>query len=313
MAHGMQPTIKRAMESGDWLQLCILSLVWGGSFFFVEVALRGFQPLTVVALRVSIAAACLWIVIAATSPGSLRAKMRWAQWFVMGMINNALPFSLIVWSQTHVASGHAAILNATTPLFTVVVAHFALRDEPLRLQAVGGIIAGLIGVSLIVGTSGIGTSADVAADIALLIAAFSYACASVYGRRFGSDSAIVTAAGQLTGASLVMIPLALAIEPPWLGEAPSLESLSAVAGLAVLSTAFAYIVYFSILRRAGATNLMLVTLLVPATALLLGVTFLGERLAIPDLAGLAAIGVGLVAIDGRLFGKRPGPRPRGRA
>ncbi len=309
----MQPTIKRVMGPRDWLQLCVLSLVWGGSFFFVEVALRGFQPLTVVALRVCIAAACLWIVIAATNPGSLRATMRWVQWIVMGTVNNALPFSLIAWSQTHVASGHAAILNATTPLFTVVVAHFALRDEPLRLQAVGGIIAGLVGVGLIVGMSGIGTSALAAADLALLIAALSYACASVYGRRFGSDPPIVTAAGQLTGASLVMMPLAIAVERPWLGEAPSLTSVSAVAGLAVLSTAFAYIVYFSLLRRAGATNLMLVTLLVPATALLLGVALLGERLSLPDLAGLAAIGLGLVVIDGRLFGNWPGPQRSGRA
>ena len=309
----MQPTIKRAMEPKDWLQLGILSLVWGGSFFFVEVALRGFQPLTIVALRVCIAAACLWIVVAATHPGPLRGGMRPMQWMVMGAINNAAPFSLIVWSQTHVASGHAAILNATTPLFTVLVAHFALRDEPLRLQAVGGIMAGLIGVGLIVGTSGIGTSATVAADLALVLAALCYACASVYGRRFGKDPAIVTAAGQLTGASLIMIPLAMAFERPWLGDAPSVESLSAVVGLAVLSTAFAYVVYFSILRRAGATNLMLVTLLVPATALLLGVAVLGEGLAVPDLAGLAAIGLGLVVIDGRLIGKRPGPRPRGRA
>ena len=296
----MQP-INRSMELGDWLQLALLSLVWGGSFFFVAVALEGLQPLTIVALRVSIAAACLWIVVAISRPASFRARP--IQWLVMGAINNAIPFTLIVWSQQHIGSGHAAILNATTPLFTVLVAHVALRDEPLRIQAVAGILAGLVGVVLIVGTSGLGTDAQVAADLAMLLAAVSYACASVYGRRFGGDPAIVTAAGQLTGSSLIMIPLALAIDRPWLATAPSAGSLGAVAGLAVLSTAFAYVVYFGILRRAGAINLMLVTLLVPPTALLLGVLFLGEDLAAADMLGLAAIGLGLMVIDGRLVGR----------
>ncbi|HKQ94663.1 MAG TPA: DMT family transporter, partial [Aestuariivirgaceae bacterium] len=158
-----------------------------------------------------------------------------------------------------------------------------------------------------------GAGGQVAADLAMLLAAVSYACASVYGRRFGGDTAMVTAAGQLTGSSLIMIPLALAVDRPWSAAAPSIDSLAAVAGLAVLSTAFAYVVYFGILRRAGATNLMLVTLLVPPTALLLGVVFLGEELAAADMVGLVAIGLGLVVIDGRLVGRwlriAPGGKP----
>jgi drug/metabolite transporter (DMT)-like permease len=309
----MQPAINRSMEFGDWLQLALLSLVWGGSFFFVAIALEGLQPLTIVALRVSIAAACLWIVVAFSRPAPLPGRARPVQWLIMGAINNAVPFSFIVWSQQHIGSGHAAILNATTPLFTVLAAHVALRDEPLRIQAVAGIAAGLVGVVLIVDTGRLGTGGQVAADLAMLLAAVSYACASVYGRRFGGDPAMVTAAGQLTGSSLIMIPLALAVDRPWSAAAPSAGSLAAVGGLAVLSTAFAYVVYFGILRRAGATNLMLVTLLVPPTALLLGVMFLGEELAAADMLGLAAIGLGLVVIDGRLVGRwfrvAPGGKP----
>ena len=304
-------TINRSMDPEDWLQLALLSLVWGGSFFFVEIALRGLQPLTIVALRVSIAAAGLWLVVGLGRHKSVRARP--VRWLVMGAINNAVPFSLIVWSQQHIDSGHAAVLNATTPLFTVLVAHVALRDEPLRIRAVAGILAGLVGVVLTVGTSGLATGDQLAADLAMLLAAVSYACASVYGRRFGGDPAMVTAAGQLTGSSLIMMPLALAFDRPWLSTEASASSLAAVAGLALLSTAFAYVVYFEILRRAGAVNLMLVTLLVPPTALLLGVVFLGEDLVTADVLGLAAIGLGLVVIDGRLVGPLFRSAPRGRS
>jgi drug/metabolite transporter (DMT)-like permease len=226
----------------------------------------------------------------------------WLAFLAMGALNNLIPFSLIVWGQTRIPSGLASILNATTPLWTVVVAHLLTRDERLTWSRLGGVLLGLAGVVVMIGPAALlGLSLDVLAELAVLGAALSYAFAGVFGRRFRDLPPLVTATGQVTATTVMALPIALALDRPWTGAAPGAVTWAALAGLALLSTALAYVIYFRILAASGATNLLLVTFLIPVSALVLGTTVLGERLEPRQLAGMALIGAGLAAIDGRLL------------
>lgn len=291
------------MTGFEWFLLFTLSLLWGGSFFFAEVALFELPPMTVVAVRVIGAALILHIVLAFMGR-PVRADARtWRAFFIMGLLNNAIPFSLIVWGQTHIASGLAAILNAATPLFALIAAHLWTADEKLTGARLAGVLTGFAGVAVLVGPGVLGTlGAETWAQIAVLGAAVSYAFAGVFGRRFKGVKPSTAAAGQLTGSSIIMLPLAAFADAPWTLPLPGAEVLCALAGLAALSTALAYVIVFRILSTAGAVNLLLVTLLIPPVAVTLGVLFLNETLGAAQLAGMALIGLGLLFIDGRLLG-----------
>lgn len=288
------------MSPVAWLLLVTLSVLWGGSFFFTEVALDALPPFTVVLARVGLAAIALNLLVRAAGlrlPGSPGA---WGAFLIMGGLNNLIPFSLIVWGQTQIASGLAAILNATTPLFTVLLAHRLTRDERLSPGRLAGVLLGLAGVVVLIGPGALaGLDAMLAAQLACLGAALSYAFAGIFGRRFHGQPALVTATGQVSVSAVLILPLALLAERPWTLALPGPEIGAALAGLALLSTALAYVIYFRILAMAGATNLLLVTFLIPVSALVLGVSVLGEPLTIGQLAGMALIGLGLAAIDGR--------------
>ena len=228
----------------------------------------------------------------------------WSAFFGMCILNNVIPFSLIVWGQQHIASGLASILNATTPLFTVIAAHILTRDEKMTMLKMLGVTIGFTGVVIMIGYEifgGVGKS--IYGQLAVLGAAVSYSLAGIYGRRFHQlgIKPMVTATGQVTASSVLLIPMALLIEKPFQLPVPGLEVWLAVAGLAVISTALAYILYFRILATAGATNVLLVTLLIPVSAILLGTVFLGEILEIKHLIGMGLISIGLLAIDGRVF------------
>ena len=306
----MDGTINRSMGPREWLLLLGLSLLWGGSFFFSAVALRALPPFTIVTLRVGLAAACLLVVLRLAGLAMPRDRAAWQAFLGMGLLNNAIPFSLIVWSQTHIASGLAAILNATTPLATVLVAHFCTRDERLTANRLAGVVVGLVGVTVMIGPALLaGLGSDVLAQLACLAAAVSYACAGVFGRRFRrmGIAPLQTAAGQVLASTALLLPMALLVDRPWTLAMPGLPAWAAVLGLALLSTALAYVLYFRILATAGATNLLLVTFLIPVSAIVLGVLVLGERLAPTQLAGMALIAAGLAAIDGRLGRWLTGP------
>jgi drug/metabolite transporter (DMT)-like permease len=292
-----------AMTAREWAMLIALSVLWGGSFFFNGVAVRELPPLTIVLARVGIAALALWLVLAALRIQVPRVPGLAAAFLGMGLLNNAVPFTLFVWGQGHIASGLAAILNATTPLFTVLVAHVLTRDERLTAGKAAGVIVGFAGVVVMLGPdllAGLGTG--LWAQLACLAAALSYAFAGVYGRRFRRMGVppLATAAGQVTASTLVMIPLVLVVEQPWTLPSPGAGTWGALLGIGLLSTALAYVLYFRLLAAAGATNLLLVTFLIPVSAILLGTLVLGERLAPRHLAGMALIGAGLALMDGRL-------------
>ncbi|MEZ5648893.1 MAG: DMT family transporter [Alphaproteobacteria bacterium] len=301
------PVIHRTMTLQEWGLLLALSVLWGGSFFFAGIAIKELPPFTIVALRVSIAAIALHAILALQGMRLSTNGAVWRSFLVMGISNNVIPFSLIVWGQSHIASGLAAILNATTPLFTVVVAHLSTPDEKMSARRLLGTIIGFTGVTIMIGRTAISSIGmapfDLLAQLACLGAAISYAIAGVYGRRFKvlGIPPLMTATGQVTCSSLILIPLMLMVDRPWHLALPEGYTIAALLGLALLSTALAYILYFKILSTAGATNLLLVTFLIPVTAIMLGVFVLGENLALQHLIGMGLIGMGLAAIDGRLW------------
>jgi drug/metabolite transporter (DMT)-like permease len=298
----MQPADKKVMGPAEWALLVVLALLWGGSFFFSKVALADLPPFTVVFGRVALAAVALNLVVRATGNRMPRSLALWGTFAVMGLLNNLIPFSLIVWSQKQIASGLAAILNSTTPLFTVVLAHFVTRDEKLTTNRLVGVLSGLAGVVVMMGPDLLyGLEANVLAQGAVLSAALSYALAGIFGRRFKGIPPLVTAAGQVTATTCMMLPVLLLVDRPWTLPVPGTRTLLAITGLALLCTALAYVIYFRILAVAGATNLLLVTFLIPVSALLLGGLVLGERLEPRQFGGMGLIALGLAAIDGRPF------------
>ena len=288
------------MGTTEWLLLVTLSVLWGGSFFFNAVALDDLAPLTVVFGRVSIAALVLWLVIIVSGQRLRIGLGLWLAFIAMGILNNVIPFSLIVWGQTRIGSGLASILNATTPLFTVMFAHWLTRDERMTATKLAGVACGLVGVVVMIGPSALEPfGLDLLAQLAVVGAAIAYAFAGIFGRRFKGTPPLLTATGQLSASALIMLPMVIMVDKPTTLAVPDVETWAAVLGLAVLSTALAYVIYFRILARAGATNLLLVTFLIPVSALLLATTILGEALDARQLVGMALIGLGLAAIDGR--------------
>lgn len=300
----MPEPLNRTMRPVEWALLVGLSLLWGGSFFFTGVALTALPPLSVVLLRVGLAALILSLAVRASGARLPRRPTVLRAFLGMGVLNNAVPFCLIVWGQTHVASGLAAILNAATPLFTVVVADRLTRDERMTGNRLAGVLVGLIGVTVMIGPAAFGgVGAELPAQLAILGAALSYAFAGVYGRRFARMGIppLVTAAGQVWASTLVLLPAVLLIDRPWTLAMPGLPVWAAVLGAAALSTALAYVIYFRLLATAGAANLLLVTFLVPVSAILLGTIGLGEQLAPRHYLGMAVIGCALALVDGRIM------------
>ena len=302
---GEDPSVIRThMNRSDWGTMVVLALIWGGAFFFISVAVHAVPPLTYVWLRLTIAAAGMWLFLWIKRERVALPRSVWGSVLLLAILNNALPFVLIGWGETEIGSGLAAILNATTPIWGVLVAHFFTTDERMSPRKIGGVLLGVGGVAIMIGPSlltDIGSSA--LAQLACVVASLSYALAAVWARRFrrmGLPPLTVTT-GQLTAGAVVMLPLALIADRPWTAAMPGIGPVAAIVALALLCTAFAYILYFRLIDSAGATNALLVTLLVPPTAILLGALFLGETLAPQDVLGLLLIAFGLAAIDGRLF------------
>lgn len=283
------------------LLLLGLGMVWGGSFIFAEIALREVPPLTVTLHRVFWAVPVLFLVILWKGINLPTSAGIWGCYFVMGALNNAIPFSLLFWGQSQIGSGLASILNSTTAFFGVIVAGIFLADEKLSKNKIVGALFGIFGVTVIMGLDALQSfSLQNLAQIAILGATLSYAFAGVWGKKFLSGQPpIMNAFGMLLASTLLMAPVAFLVE-----GAPSFSLSTSVwvslIGVAVLSTALAYLLYFQILRCAGSANLMLVTLLIPPIAVGLGFAFLGETLGNDALIGFGFIAIGLVITDGRL-------------
>jgi len=296
--------IATTMSGTDWALLLVLSVLWGGSFFFVGVAVKALPLFTIVFLRVAIAALVLQAVLPLLGIRFPLRREALIAFFGMGLLNNVIPFTLIVYGQREIASGLASILNATTPLFAVVLTHFLTPDEKMTPQKLAGVVLGFIGVVVMIGGSALGgVGTHLLAQGAVLGAAVSYGFATIYGRRFRRMGIppLATATGQVSASTLMLVPVVLVADRPWTLSLPGPGVVLSVVALAVVSTAIAYILYFRILATSGATNIALVTFLVPVTAILLGTFSLGETLLARHYVGMALIALGLVAMDGRAF------------
>jgi len=307
------PVIRSQMNRSDWLILVVLAAIWGGAFLFIGIAVKHVQPLTYVWLRLTIAAIAMWTYLKVRRQSLGLPRQVWGAILLLALLNNALPFTLFGWGQTHIASGLASILNATTPIWGVVVAHFLTHDERMSPRKLAGVLLGFGGVATMIGPSllsDIGTNA--LAQLACVTASLSYALAAVWARRFRriGVSPLSVTTGQLTAGAIVMLPLSMFVDQPWTRAFPPLGAWAAITALALFCTAFGYVLYFRLIDRAGATNALLVTLLVPPVAIVLGALFLNETLAPQDFLGLALIALGLAAIDGRLVSLLRAPRPQ---
>jgi len=297
-----KPMIRSVMNRSDWAILAALALIWGGAFFLIGVAVRYVPPFSYVLMRLAIAAAAMWAILAWRRETLALPREAWGAIVLLALLNNALPFTLFGWAQTHIASGLASILNATTPIWGVIVAHLFTADEKITPRKLAGVAVGFSGVAVMIGPGLLSSlGGGVLAELACVVAALAYALAGVWARRFKAMgvSPFSVTTGQLTVGAVMMVPVALIGDRPWTMAFPPIQAWAAVATLAIVCTALGYVLYFRLIDRAGATNALLVTLLVPPTAILLGVLFLGEVIAAHDFAGLALIGLGLAAIDGR--------------
>jgi len=306
MAATQTATIDRQMTPATWAQLVLLGIIWGGSFFFARIAVAEMHPLVLVLFRVAIAAVALHLYLAVAGPSFRLALPHWRGLLLLGILNNAIPFSLIFAGQTVLGAGLASVLNATTPFWTLMVANVLTADERMTWNRLAGVLLGIAGTAVMI-LPGLqaGLDGPVWAKAALIGASMSYALALIVARRLREVPAPVMATGQLTASTLVMIPVVLAVEGGSGLFNASAGIWAAVLALAVVSTALAYLLYFRIVARAGATNASLVTLIVPVSAILLGTLFLGERLAPLEILGMAIILMGLLAIDGRLLARKP--------
>lgn len=296
------------MSGVDWALLLFLGLVWGGTFFFGKVALALWPPFTVVLGRILIGALLLNIVVRLTGHRLPRDPQIWRTLLVMGLLNSVIPFCLIVSGQTQITSGLAAILYATTSLFTVLLAPVFAANERLTASRLLGVLLGLSGVVIMLGPEALRDPGSATlAKLAVLGGSISYALAAIWGRRLHGVPSPVAAAGQLSVAAAFMVPLALVVDRPWTLPPPTPQVAGAILGLGLLSTTAGYLLYFTILRRAGSVNVSFVTLLVPPSALLLGGLLLGETTTGLELAGLGLIALGLLVIDGRVWRIVHGP------
>lgn len=287
------------MSVNDWNRLAILSLLWGGSFFFVAIALQGLPTLSVVWGRVGLGAGFLALALWVSGTAFPQGAAVWRALAVMGLLNNAIPFTLFVLAQGRISGGMASILNATTPLWGVLLAHL-LTEEKISAAKAVGLAFGFAGVVVMMGGADLG---DLWASLACLGAAFSYGLAGIWGRRFRELGVppLATAFGQVASAAVMLAPIWVVVDRPWSLPVPGFAVIGAVLAIAAFSTALAYLIYFRLLASAGPSNLLLVTFLVPVSACLLGAVFLGEPILPRQLAGFGLIAAGLAVLDGRVL------------
>jgi drug/metabolite transporter (DMT)-like permease len=292
------------MTPYEWGLLLLLSAIWGGSFYFFAILIKEIPVFTIVFFRVFLATLALWLVVLTKRLDPPKGWAQWKNYFVMGLINNVIPFSLIVWGESKVAPGLAAVLNATTPFFTVLIAHAFTANERLSWNRLTGALIGLLGVATLVGVDSIKSlGGDLLMQLAIVFAAVFYGFSAVWARRFSNMPPIVNAASQTAASSLMLLPLMLVFDHPWALPMPSNLALFSQLALALLCTAVAYILFFTILKRAGSTNISLVTFLVPISAIVLGAALLNEQITLNHILGMAVIGIGLALIDGRIPAK----------
>ena len=292
------------MTRRDWGLIAALAVLWGGGFILIEIGLRSVPPNTLVFARMALAVPPLLLLMRMRGGALPRDIKSWAMLSVLGTLNVVLPFILFYWGMTQISIGLASILNATTPLWGVVAAHFLTRDEKATPARIIGVLFGVAGIAVMIGVDALsGMTSGLLAQIACLIATLCYAFGSIYGRKFGVSgiAPLTIATGQVLTSAIIMLPIALITDAPWTLPLPGLPFWAATGAIAVFSTSLAYYLYFQLLESAGASNSLLVTFLIPIVAVFLGAAFLGETFSANQAAGMALIALGLVMLDGRVL------------
>lgn len=303
------------MRSKQWVLFALLSLAWGASFLFIKLALVELSPLMIGFMRLVIASATMWIIAAATGRRPRFGRKTWLTLAAMGLFNNSLAFVLIPWGEQYIPSSLAAILNSTVPLFTIVLAHFFVADERLTNRRVGGLVIGFSGVVVLMAPQSAGSGSDLGnldsllGSLAIVVASVCYAIATVIGRRnLRGEQPVLTSATQVSFGALWLLPLVLLS-----GGLPTLASVSpfiwaSMLWLGAVGSGLAYLLYFMLLREVGATQVVVVTYVLPFIGVALGVILLNEPLTWSMIAGLGLILAGLIAING-VPGRRATSQP----
>jgi drug/metabolite transporter (DMT)-like permease len=297
----------------EWILFVALGFMWGSSYLFIKLAVDSFGTFTLIALRLLIGAAFLWVVLRASRTPLPRERRIYGHLVVMALVNIALPFTLITWAEQSVDSALAAILNSSVPLFVIVIAPLFLPEEPIRVNGVVGLAVGFIGVVLLVSPGLVGAGGDLWGSLALLGSSLTYAIGNVYNRRnVRGLPPLIPAVFQVTFALIIVGVLALVLERPWETATPDLEAWFSVVWLGIFGSGLAYLVYFRLLGRWGATRTALVAYLLPIFGIVLGYLVLNERLDVTLILGTVFIiaGVGLVNSPWgrrRIFGRAASP------
>jgi drug/metabolite transporter (DMT)-like permease len=294
------PSPFRAIGPVEWAALIILSAIWGGSYLFMKIAVGYLPVFTIVFARVALGALTLGAILLFSGMGLPRGWKRWRAFLAMGFLNNAVPMSLIVFGTHAISAGLASIINALTPIFTIVFAHLLTADEKLTANKLIGIGLGFCGVIVLIGPGLLlQIDAGVIGELACVGAAISYATANIFGRRFVGMGLkpLEIAFGQVSSSSLLLLPVAAFIDQPWTLALPPIHAVLSVLALGMLCTGIAYLLFFRVLNRSGAVAIALVTLLIPPSAITLGALVLGEAISLQNIAGMALIAIGLAAVN----------------
>jgi drug/metabolite transporter (DMT)-like permease len=304
------PAAVPVMGPAEYGFILLRSMLWGSTFFFVALIGDAMPPITMSVVRLIPAVAILLVVVAAFGLRHPASRRDWALFLLLAALNNVVPFLLITYAQREVTGGIAAVFNATAPLFALVFAALLLPSEPLSWRRAGGIVLGITGVAVLIGAST--ATSSLSAKLMLLAAASCYAIANVVTRLFFSTiyPPFVVASAQMSASLVLATVLMLLAERPWTLPAPGAATVALVMVMGVLGSAFASLCHFTVLKRAGATNALLVTIILPLTPILLGAIFLGDRFTLREGLGAAIIASALVVIDGRVFGRRSSVKAR---
>lgn len=294
------------MTPHTWLLMLTLGLIWGGTFFLSEILLLELSPFQIVFHRVSIAALIMVLYLKIKGIALPKDGRTWAALAVMGLLNNAIPFSAIVFGQQYITGGMASILNSTTAFFGVMLSGLILKEEAITAPKFIGVIMGILGVVIIMGFDTLSSlSLTNIGQILIIVSSISYAFAGIWGKFQVKNLGVeVTATGMLITSSVWMFILSSTVEGlPF--EALSMRSALSILTFAILCTAVAYLLYFAILKQAGAANLTLVTIIIPPFALILDAVALGEMVSLQEILGFLVISMGLLVISGKLRFKYP--------
>lgn len=293
----MRSSLSGEGRFGNLFWLLVLGSVWGSSYLFIKVAVAEIPTLTLVGGRLLLAAVILWTLLLVLGHSIPRGWKLWRAYAFMGFFSGALPYSLIAWGETTIPSGLAALLQATMPLFTVILAHFLARDERLSAVKVLGVIVGLVGVGvLMLPDLRQGASANVLGQLAIVGSSVSYAAATVFARNeLSKEPALVSTTGQITMGAVFMLPLSLLLDRPF-DLSPSLPVLASWLGLVILGTVVAYVIYYALIERASATFVSTVTYIIPVNGLILGALVLAEPMNLNVWLSLGLILVGVLMV-----------------